>query len=87
MDEELSATRTLLRRLRSLVGVSRSLACRRCRGLGRLRAGGRGCRCCLGGGCSVGGGSRFAVGLVFFDLAVANAAFGEDLNEKEVVGG
>jgi len=27
------------------------------------------------------------VGLVFFDLAVANAAFGEGLNEKEVVGG
>ncbi len=26
------------------------------------------------------------MGLVFFDLAVANAAFGEDLNKKEVVG-
>ena len=26
------------------------------------------------------------MGLVFFDLAVANAAFREDLNKKEVVG-
>jgi hypothetical protein len=40
----------------------------------------------LRSGCSVSGGNRFAVGLVFFDLAVANAAFGEDLNKKEVVG-
>lgn len=51
-----------------------------------MRAGGRGCRCCLRSGCSISGGNRFAVGLVFFDLAVANAAFGEDLNKKEVVG-
>ncbi len=90
MDEELALG--LLRRLRSLVSVSWSLACRWCRRLGRLGAGGRGCSCCLRsgysgrGGCSVSGGNRCAVGLVFFDLAVANAAFGEDLNKREVVG-